>query len=273
MSLMNWTETYSTSFTDHMHRYPFLHRRLKQGYGLGWKERYKPWITVRQVKTGEGRTSHIKGYKVNRIHHLLSLGESSYLYMAERWPWVTDIREQWPILDFDRTNELHFERGIPVPQRGGLPQPVTIDFMLTEDTADGPRCRAVAIKPADLAMRKKTKLYLDVQRTWCEENNIPFSVVSNTGEIQLSESLNEIRKWFEDGYEPDQTKAAAFAEFFLANHTEHTPLASIFRPVSKSMRLDDAETFSLFRYCAWSNRIKLDLHKPIALNEAAVLAP
>lgn len=272
MFSMDWPHTHSPSFRDHLHRYPFLHPKLKQGHGLGWSSEYKPWVTITKVKDGEGRTSHVFGYKTHRIHHVLSLHEISFLYLAERWPWVTDIREQWPILDFDRTNELHYERGIGVPKRNGAPQPVTIDFLLTEQTEDGIRCRAIAVKPEEKAKRPKTNLYLDVQRVWCEENGIPFSVVQNTGGLALCETLTEIRKWFDDGYKPCDEQVLEFATCFTRGYQENTPLTELFNPICKSLRVDETEAFSLFRYCAWSNRIQLDLQKPIALDEAVVLS-
>lgn len=269
---MDWQHTYSRNINDHLHRYHYLHRRLRRGIGLGWGNRYVPWVTVRQVKDGKGRTPHVPGIKVDRIHHLLSMHEHSFFCMAERWPWVIDIREQWPILDFDATNQLHFDRGIPVPQRGGFPQPATLDFLLTENTKDGIRCRAVAIKPDDLARRKKTMLYLDVQRAWCEQNHIPFTVVGNTGGMALYETMTELRKWFDDGYQPSADRAEEFQDRFQHDYREFATLAELLLPFATSMHMDRAEAFSMFRYAAWSNKIKLNLHKPIALNEAVVLA-
>lgn len=269
---MDWTRSYSPHFRDHLHRYHFWKSKLKSGRGLGWGDGYSPWVHVRQVKSaGKAFTPHIQGMKVNRIHHLLSNGESSYFYMAERWPFVTDIREQWPILDLDRTNELHFRNGIAIIHRDNQPQPATIDFMLTVNTDDGPRCRAIALKSPEDFDRPKTQLYLDVQRQWCRENGIPFAVVVNTYDPILNNTLSEIRKWFDHGYQPDNEKADEFAKRFLAGYKHNVILSRLLEPLATSMKVEPTEAMNLFRYCAWSNRIRLNLLTRVAEHEGVVL--
>lgn len=269
---MTWPTSWSTDIRDHLDRYPYLHSRLKRGRGLGWDGKYAPWIKVRNVKDGDGRTTHVRGIRIDRVHHVLSRHERSYLYLAERWPWVTDIREQWPILDPDRTNELHYARGIPIPHRGGFPQPPTIDFMLTETTEKGTLCRAVAIKHAVNRGRKKSQLYLDVQRAWCEENGIVFTVVDNVGDKTLCNTLSFMRNWFVDQYKAPQDKLSDFSDRFNRQHRSNTSLKDLLRPIESALQIDQAEALSLLSLCAWENRIRLDLARPIGMQDIVYLA-
>ena len=53
-------------------------RSLKNKYGLGEEENYKPWYRVQDVKS-KGVSSKIQGMKINREHHTLSKQETVFL--------------------------------------------------------------------------------------------------------------------------------------------------------------------------------------------------
>ncbi len=54
-----------------------IDRMLKQGRGRGTHEKYKPWLTVRDVPS-LGKSSRDKGWKTGRPHHFLSILELLY---------------------------------------------------------------------------------------------------------------------------------------------------------------------------------------------------
>jgi hypothetical protein len=72
-------------------------RALKQKYGVGEGQDYKPWLRVQDVKS-RGLSSKIQGIKVAREHHTLSQLETEFFYLAEFSDSVIDIREQFPLL-------------------------------------------------------------------------------------------------------------------------------------------------------------------------------
>ena len=71
-----------------------IDRMLKQGRGRGTHEKYKPWLTVRDVPS-LGKSSRDKGWKTGRPHHFLSILELLYYLILEWSQMVTDIREQY----------------------------------------------------------------------------------------------------------------------------------------------------------------------------------
>ena len=72
-------------------------RALRNKYGLGEGDSYKPWLRVQDVRS-QGNSGKIQGIKVNREHHMLSEHESCFFYIAEFCDSVIDIREQFPLL-------------------------------------------------------------------------------------------------------------------------------------------------------------------------------
>jgi hypothetical protein len=55
-------------------------RALKNKYGLGERESYKPWLRVQDVRS-HGNSSKIQGLKVFREHHTLSENETCFFYV------------------------------------------------------------------------------------------------------------------------------------------------------------------------------------------------
>ncbi|WP_417450169.1 transposase [Kordiimonas sp.] len=57
-------------------------RAIRNGYGLGVGDSYKPWVKVQDVKS-KGLSEKILGIKTGRMHHLLSQGESEFFRLAQ----------------------------------------------------------------------------------------------------------------------------------------------------------------------------------------------
>jgi hypothetical protein len=96
---------------------PWLHARLKRGRGIGVGAAYQPWIKIHDFSSA-GTSSRTGGITVNRVHHLLSSLETTYLYLLERDPDVIDIREQFPILELAKTLKSCGELGVKHSYRG-----------------------------------------------------------------------------------------------------------------------------------------------------------
>ncbi|WP_144552795.1 hypothetical protein [Peribacillus simplex] len=48
-----------------------IERRIKKGFGQGYKMNYKPWLTVQDVPS-YGVVSRVKGRIVPRVYHFMS---------------------------------------------------------------------------------------------------------------------------------------------------------------------------------------------------------
>lgn len=101
---------------------PHLRARIKRRRGVGLGSLYVPWLKVREVPS-KGTSAIIRGIFTGRPHHLLSELEAIYFFLLERRSSTVDLREQWPILDFDRTLELCEQFGVRILREVGTQSP------------------------------------------------------------------------------------------------------------------------------------------------------
>ncbi|MCY7296243.1 TnsA endonuclease N-terminal domain-containing protein [Alteromonas sp. a30] len=171
-------------------------RALKNKYGIGEGESYKPWLRVQDVPS-RGSSAKIQGIKIDREHHTLSEGESAYFYLAEYRDSVIDIREQFPLLPIDLSIKIASYLGVvhpTIPDSKAL-NVMTTDFVLTcFDKKKGTWYEAVSVKSKeeDLA-NKRTAEKLEIERIWWQLLDIPFRVYVNTPE---SQSKSKNIQWF-----------------------------------------------------------------------------
>jgi hypothetical protein len=151
-------------------------RALKQKYGVGEGQDYKPWLRVQDVKS-RGLSSKTQGIKVAREHHTLSQLETEFFYLAEFSDSVIDIREQFPLLPLNlsfkiaQTFEIEHPR---VPKTDEL-SVMTTDFLITR-LIDGEICyEAFNIKPASELKNARVLEKIDLERMWWQLLGVKFS--------------------------------------------------------------------------------------------------
>jgi TnsA endonuclease N terminal/TnsA endonuclease C terminal len=175
-----------------------LARYLKEGRGTGEGHLYNPWIHIYDLPS-KGLSSIVPGWKTGgREHHLLSMLELSFFYLAEWSNKIIDIREQFPLLSRDHkcspleeTLAIAAERKICHPQDRETEHPLalTTDFLLTLEM-DGKRVyHARTIKGVqDLANRRVIEKFEIERRYWLAhevdwgivtERDLPMTVVKN----------------------------------------------------------------------------------------------
>lgn len=95
---------------------------LEAGRGRGFGKDYLPWIQVsRQDHASIGQSHILPNQFVGRQHHLLSWLERASCVMDMAQPFITDIREQYPLWPFPHPspqNELYEQRGLGFDERG-----------------------------------------------------------------------------------------------------------------------------------------------------------
>ncbi|MFV8638087.1 TnsA endonuclease N-terminal domain-containing protein [Ralstonia pseudosolanacearum] len=245
---------------------PYLRTRIRKGRGVAEGEQYAPWLRVRDVPS-RGTSSAVTGIVVRRTFQLLSELEATYFFLCEREQGTVDLREQWPILDIDETLRLAKQLGVRHPYRRGYPEPFTIDFLITSDTANGRLYRAASIKSKDDAQNPAVRTRLAVEYLWCRAHGIPWTLVDTKrfSKVLLA-NLRFVRGWFRHRYEPEQAFAARFAELFIDIYRTNIPLEALLGLMANSLRISDSTALDAFRYCAWSKKIPLSLARPVALN-------
>jgi len=167
-----------------------IEAKLKEGRGLGEGKNYVPWLKVHEVPS-KGLSFMILGWKTKRVHHLLSLNERSYFYLAEWEDDVIDIREQFPLLPIERTLTIADGLGIdhPIIPRNKKPNVMTTDFVLTLKGTFGVYYLARTIKPSDSLNDKRTIEKLKIEELYWRDRQIPWCIVTEK-EISLVKSSN-----------------------------------------------------------------------------------
>lgn len=253
--------------------YPlYLHKRIAASRGIGHGKQYVPWLKVREVPSS-GTSSIVLGIEDGRAHHLLSELEATYFYLMERRSTTLDIREQWPILKIYETLELCAGMKVTHAYRKGFPEPFTIDFLLTEIDAEGHLTyRAASIKtPAD-AVDQVVRRRLRVEKQWCEDNEIAWTLVDTRSFTkQMLSNLRFMRSWFRHRLIINDKEAARFADQFIATYQTNVHLEKLIEGVGKKISLKEEKATDIFRYCAWYNLIPVSLKHPLALNRPLTL--
>lgn len=252
--------------------YPkFLQPRASKGRGMGAGASYRPWLMTHDVPS-RGTSSRLMGVRIPRLHHFLSELETMYFLLLERQSAVVDIREQFPILHITETLDLCSARGIRHGYKDGYPEPFTIDFLITERVNGDEVIRAASIKSAEDATDPKIMARLAIEFLWCQSHDIHWSLVDTSKFTKtLLENLRFIRGWFQADYQPDAKIEARFIQAFQHAYRPNAVLMEILKSVSYRLRISDFEAQNIFRYCAWSKAIDVDVEKSISLNRPLAL--
>lgn len=252
--------------------YPrYLRSRIKQGKGVGRGMDYKPWLKVRDVSS-RGDSGMISGILIPRTYHLLTSLQKIYFYQIERLPSVVDIREQFPILEINKTFELCSFHRVKHPYKGMNPAPFTIDFVITERIGGELRHRAASIKAAAYASDVEALQRLKVERDWCKAKKIPWSRVDTTKfSKEVHANLRFIRSWYRHRYSPSQAFDSLFADQFLRFYTRNVPLRTLIEETASELHIPAERAVDAFRYNAWKDRIPVSLLAQLSMTNPLVL--
>jgi len=159
---------------------------LKQERGQGEGEAYTPWVSVQDFSS-KGTISRVLGWKTNRVHHFMSNNELRYFYQLEWSDSILDIREQFPLLDIEKTMSIAKEAGIkhPIDSQSGFPYVLTTDFLIT--TADGLFARTV--KQSGELQNRRILEKLEIERRYWISKGVDWRIITEQ-EIALQKTYN-----------------------------------------------------------------------------------
>lgn len=160
---------------------------VKQGRGFGYGESYKPWITIQDVSS-LGNSDRVKSYKTNRQHQFLSNHERFYFYILEYADKVIDIREQYPLLYRETTEDIADELGIihPKDPTTKVNTVLTTDFLITIMEDGESKDIARTIKQVDDYQNRRTIEKFEIERVYWERKNVDWKMVS---EIEINSTF------------------------------------------------------------------------------------
>jgi hypothetical protein len=156
-----------------------IQKLIREGRGQNEGVAYQPWLTVRDVAS-HGFSTRDKGWKTNRVHHVLSNHELDYVYIADWSPIVVDIREQYPLLPLESSLAIAEACGIKHPTHPQTHKPVvlTTDFLITVEREGRKVEQARTIKPFAALASDRTLEKLEIERIYWKALHIDWGIVT-----------------------------------------------------------------------------------------------
>ena len=169
-----------------------IQRFIREGRGQGTGKNYKPWLTVSDVPS-LGRVHRVYCTKTDREHHLLS--DNEYGAFLLQW-WddaVTDIREQFPLIDRRETLEIAARCGVrhPIDPSSGALLVMTTDFLITEEGS----FIAYAVKDVTELAEERTLEKLEIERRYWERREVPWRLLTSQ---QVKSTFTQNLSWILD---------------------------------------------------------------------------
>jgi len=162
--------------------------RIAEGRGLGRGSHYRPWITTHDFHS-HGVRVRAWWAQTGRIHHLFSMLEYHLFLIFAADPTVLDIREQFPLLDFDRvaTASNRVRQEARTSRAGSRGNVLTTDLVVTRKIAGSEFETPYNVKPkrrteteAFRHRRRLEEIYWegdDAQLEVLTEVNAPYNLV------------------------------------------------------------------------------------------------
>ena len=178
-----------------------INRRIQEGRGQGHGKNYKPWLTIQDVPS-RGLSHRIEGWKTGRVHHLFSNLERDYFYLLDWSEMVVDIREQYPLLPLDETEQIARQIGVRHPVDPSTRHPIimTTDFVVDAQFSDQLRQQARTVKQSAALNKPRTLEKLEIERRYWQARDVDWGIVTEreipspfTDNVRLLHGYQQIR--------------------------------------------------------------------------------
>ncbi len=239
-------------------------RYIKEGRGEGSGKDYKPWHRVREVPS-KGRSSRPPSWKTNREHHLFSDHEKRLFYLFEWSDTVTDIREQFPLLDLDLAMSIASEMGMKYPrdEKSDTPYILTTDFMLTVKQNGETLNIARTVKMTKDLEKKSVAEKFELERRYYIAKAIGWGIVTEK-EIPrlLVENIDWIHSayWLEATSEMDVAELRSLASILKFRLQESdTTINQVTTALDREMNIESGTFLYLFKHLLARKEIIMDM--------------
>ncbi|MGF6447600.1 hypothetical protein QF002_008476 [Paraburkholderia youngii] len=249
---------------------PYIRSCIRKGMGIGEGANCRAWRELQDLPTsGTGRVVH--GIRVSRNYELTDAASVTLFYLLERQRTIKDIRERWPILDLSRTLQLAYQFGVAHPCRRGVPEPLTFDFLITEQRSEK-AYKAVNLLHAEKSLDVREQSLLMIRQAWCNERGVVWALVDSSAISQtVVDTLRFVRTWYVHRYTPNAAIAKRFSERFLKEYATNVLLEDLVEKTGRALGLRPEARLDTFRYCAWADQIPVSLTHRMARNLPLVL--
>lgn len=206
---------------------------------------------------------------MDRLHHVLSLGERWFFYWMDWLRSIRDIREQYPLLPVWETVEIAEQHGLchPRDRKTGEPIVMTTDFRLTEVTTGGLRELARSVKPKSGLTRQAIEK-LEVERLYWQRRGIPWLLVVTEEDLpmDLCRNVEYVHRFFRPSSVSPLTAAEVARAADLVMHMASSGeilLGEAGHEVSSKLRCPLPLAMNVLRHLLATRQVEVDMHAPI----------
>ncbi len=240
-----------------------IQKRIDEGRGQGVGADYRPWLHVQDVPS-TGIASRIKSWKVGRIHHLFSRLETNLFFNLEWSRQVSDIREQYPLLNLEETMAIADKIGVRHPTDPKTQECIvmTTDFLVT--VFDGVTSRQIArtVKPASELQSDRILEKFEIERRYWEARQISWGIVT---EREISAIVAKNVQWLHRSYhlseypELNALRLSQIEEAIMSSISSGLPLAQITCECDDRLGLSPGTSLNAVRHLIATRRWLVDM--------------
>ncbi len=256
-----------------------IEKRIKEGRGFGEGSSYLPWITIRDVPS-QGRCSEIRGWKANRVHQLLSDLETRYFYTLEFSTDIIDIREQYPLLDLnksiDETVKIAESIGVkyPIVPKTGALNVQTTDFLITIISNGRTEQIARTVKYAKDLSDERTIEKFEIERLYWVNRGVDWKIVTEH-DINKDYSFNVelIHNAFTLGGSNFDVSKVMYVENALRNEMLERPksLAKITQTIDTNLGLLPGDALFCVKHLLANKIWRVDMKQKICTSKVLLI--
>lgn len=265
-----------------------LNERIRQGFGMGHGTGYQPWLTLRR-KNSSRESNQVAAHlhPLHRPGYFFSRGEYQIALLL-LWLGVHDLREQYPLWPIAHPHPLHgapgtdglylgyctglsdiaADAGIEHGRFPGtdIPYIATIDFLVTVRNGNEFDLVAISCKPfedLDQEIKWRTLERLELERRYAERHGFRYLIISSRFVPILM--AGQLEWCMERATLADVPHLTDCVDEFSREFSS-TPGLSVSDAVARasdSQKLSLEEGWMVFRHCAWTQAIDIDLSSPI----------
>lgn len=246
-------------------------RFLKEGRGKGEGKDYNPWLHMQDFPS-QGRVSRYPGpgWKTNRIHQLFSDNEKRSIILFGWSDIVIDIREQFPLLEYEETIKFAEKAGIEYPRdhKSGFPWVLTTDFLLTVKLDNKPVLLARTFKEAHELDDSRIQDLFEIEKRYWRVRGVNWGIIT---EKQIPRTFVDNIEWLDSAYHAtfsdlsnqDIYEVSETLKHYL-DETKDCQIKQVCKKLDLDMNLKMGTSLTLLRRLIAHKQISVDMSIPLS---------
>jgi len=240
-----------------------IQKKIREGYGQGEFENYKPWLTVRDVPSDKSRSSRPYSWKTKRAHQFFSDLENSYFLYLEWCDNVLDIREQFP-LPRDKTTEIAKRMSIKHTLRSDIDHVMTTDFLVL--LRDGTFIARTIKSSKDLEKKRNIDKF-DIERVYWQNEGIDWGIINETKINKVFVKNIEYLYIYKERYFFNNDDFLKQFNYILKQlRTKDDNLINIFEKTDSDLGLNEGESLNIYKFMIANKIVEIDMFVPFSIN-------